>query len=418
VASVLKDSRIYVLLTGNIFSSIGSGISMIAIPWLLINRHDGSQLFGYVTFATTLLMFFGSPVVGVVVDRFSRKKLLLFCEMFGLSSVLIFSVWGFATGHYESWQLVAIFVAGTTYYSTHYPSQFAFVQEVFNEDQYHSLNSVMEVQNQTSSMLAGAIASILIGKVSLTYILWADGLTYLVAFFAFLSLSYVRAKGVGKARFNLFSGIAEGFRYLKTKPLLILFFLCSLMPFISVMVGNYLFPVYILKTLQAGPSVLGAHETTYAVGAILAGLTIPLLLKRLGTLRSILITAGTYTIAIALVAFIPVVGLFLSATVLMGWGNAGTRVGRNSYLMKVVPKSIIGRVNSFFAASGYAMRLVLIGSFASIINRIGPSPMLIFTGVLLIAAFFGVVASRSLFTGEVIAPPVEPAPDPEPVAGQ
>jgi hypothetical protein len=113
-----------------------------------------------------------------------------------------------------------------------------------------------------------------------------------------------------------------------------------------------------------------------------------------------------------------VVGLFLSATVLMGWGNAGTRVGRNSYLMKVVPKSIIGRVNSFFAASGYAMRLVLIGSFASIINRIGPSPMLIFTGVLLIAAFFGVVASRSLFTGEVIAPPVEPAPDPEPVAGQ
>ncbi|HUX20783.1 MAG TPA: MFS transporter, partial [Spirochaetia bacterium] len=357
-----------------------------------------------------------SPIVGAVVDRFSRKSLLLACELFGLSSVLVFSVWGFSTGHYENWQLVAIYVAGITYYSTHYPSQFAFVQEIFNEEQYHSLNSVMEVQNQTSSMLAGALASVLIGKVNLTYILWADGLTYLIAFFAFLSLSYVRAEGVGKARFNLFSGIAEGFTYLKTKPLLILFFLCSLMPFISVMVGNYLFPVYILKTLQAGPSVLGAHETTYAVGAILAGLTIPLLLKRLGTLRSILITAGTYTIAIALVAFIPVVGLFLSATVLMGWGNAGTRVGRSSYLMKVVPKSIIGRVNSFFAAFGYAMRLVLIGSFASIINRVGPPPMLMFVGVLLCIAFVGVLASRSLFKEAPAAPLAARAA--EPTAGR
>jgi len=159
VASVLRDRRTYVLLTGNIFSSVGSGISMIAIPWLLINRQNGSQLFGYVTLATTLLMFFASPAIGALVDRFSRKKLLLSFELFGLSSVLLFSLWGFAAGHYASWQLVAIFVAGTSYYSMHFPSQFAFVQEIFSEDQYRSLASVMEVQNQTSSMLAGLSAA-------------------------------------------------------------------------------------------------------------------------------------------------------------------------------------------------------------------------------------------------------------------
>lgn len=415
MASVLKDRRIYVLLTGNIFSSVGSGISMVAIPWLLINRQNGSQLFGYVTFAVTLLMFLLSPAIGAVVDRFSRKRLLLLCELFGLSSVLVFSLWGFAAGHYENWQLIAILVAGTAYYSTHFPGQFAFVQEIFSEEQYHSLNSVMEVQNQTSAMLAGGIASVLVGKVDLTYILWADGLTYLIAFFAFLSLPYQRAEGVGSVRFSLFSGIAEGFRYLKTRPHLILFFLCSLMPFISVMVGNYLFPVYILKTLKSGPSVLGAHETTYAIGAILAGLTIPFLLRKVGTFRTVLVTAATYTLSIALVAFIPVVGLFLAATVLMGWGNAGTRVGRNSYLMKIVPKAIIGRVNSFFAATSYAMRLVLIGSFATIINRVGPTPMLMFTGVLLVAALVGVFASRSLFN-EAPAPPLAERAT-EPLAG-
>ncbi len=414
MASVLKDRRTYVLLTGNIFSSVGSGISMIAIPWLLINRQNGSQLFGYVTLATTLLMFFASPAIGALVDRFSRKKLLLSFELFGLSSVLLFSLWGFAAGHYASWQLVAIFVAGTSYYSMHFPSQFAFVQEIFSEDQYRSLASVMEVQNQTSSMLAGALGSILVGRINLTYILWVDGLTYLIAFFAFLSLPYLRSAGVGSARFTLFSGIVDGFRFLETKPLFLVFFLCSMMPFISVMVGNYLFPVYILKTLGAGPAVLGAHETIYAVGAIAAGLTIPFLLHKLGTFPTVVITVATYTTAIALVAFIPVVGLFLALTLLMGWGNAGTRVGRNVYMMEIVPKAIVGRVRSVFSAFSYGMRLLLIGTFASIINHVHPPTMLLFVGILLVAAFVGVFASRSLFN-EILRPPLtDPAGEPAP----
>ncbi len=403
MASLLKDRRIYLLVTGNIFSSVGSGISMIAIPWLLINRANGSQLFGYVTFGTTLLMFLASPLIGALVDRFSRKRLLLTCELFGLTSVLFFSLWGLAAGHYASWQLVAILIAGTSYYTLHFPSQFAFVQEIFSDEQYRALNSVMEVQNQSSAMLAGALGSILVGKISLTYILWADGLTYLIAFFAFLTLRYERAEGLGGIRFTLFSGISDGFRYLKTKPLLILFFLCSLMPFISVMVGNYLFPVYILKTLKGGPTVLGASETTYAVGAVLAGLTIPLLLRTLGTFRTVLLTVATYTLSVILVAFIPVVGLFLAMHTVMGWGNAGTRVGRNAHLMKIVPKGLIGRVNSFFAAYNYAMRLILIGVFASIINQVHPPKMLMFTSLLLILAFVGILVSRPLFNESAAA---------------
>jgi hypothetical protein len=240
--------------------------------------------------------------------------------------------------------------------------------------------------------------------INLAYILWIDGLTYIIVFVAFLSLSYHRSEELEHPRFNIFSGIVDGFLYLKTKPVLILFLLASHMPFISVMVGNYLFPVYILKTLKAGPAVLGAHETIYAVGAVLAGLSIPLLLHRLRTYRTVILTVATYTLSIALAAFIPVVGLFLASTVLMGSGNAGTRVGRNSHLMNVEPTAIFGRVNSFFSACSYAMRLLLIGSFASIINRVRPSSMLMFTGVLLIAAFIGVVASRALFAPET-APP-------------
>ncbi|WP_164985155.1 MFS transporter [Ammoniphilus sp. CFH 90114] len=399
MSRILKDRRLYSLLTANIFSSIGSGITMITIPWLLVNREGGEQLFGYAALSMTLLLFFASPYIGTLIDRFPRKQMLLFSEIFGFTVIATLAFWGFFSGHFETWQLISIYAAGSLYYSLHYPTQFAFTQEIFEKSQYQSLNSVMEIQNQTASMVAGGLASLLIDKINLSYLLMLDAATYIIGYFLILSIPYIQHQsGAAREKSTVWNNMKEGFLYLKDKPLFTLFFICSLMPFIGVMVGNYLFPVYISKILQADASVMGLSDMVYAIGAVLAGFTLPILINKLGSYRAVAITVAVFTIGTLITAWIPVVSLFLFLKIALGWGNAGARVARNTILMETVPNHLIGRVNSFFNAVGMGLRVCLIGLFSQTIVYTGASVSLSIMGIVLAFALFGVLSSRSLFT--------------------
>lgn len=408
MTTILKDKRLYALLTANLFSSVGSGITMIAIPWLLVNRAGGEQLFGYVSLFMTILLFFVSPYVGVVIDRFSRKKVLLFAEALAAVAVLLFSFWGFIAGEYQVWHLVVLFMSGTLYFTVNFPAKFAFNQELFDSSQYKTLNSAVEIQTQASSMIAGGIASILIEKIDLSVLLLVNGITYLLAFLVIMLIPYKRQNLMNKRKVTMWLEMKEGALYLKEKPLLILFFTCSFLPFISVMVGNYLFPVYVSKSLHADATILGLSFTLYAIGAVVAGFTVPFLINRFGTFRTLRATALIFTIGFLVIAWTPIAGLFLLLQIALGWGNAGTRVARNTMMMDMVPNQLIGRVDSFFQAIGLAIRVSLIGLFTQTIHLTGPSVSLSIVGILLVLSFAGILLNGKLFirshsTGETNA---------------
>ncbi|MBN6187151.1 MFS transporter [Aneurinibacillus sp. BA2021] len=400
---VLRDGRFQKLILANILSSIGSGVTMIGVPWLLVNKEDGSQIYGYAAFCMTLLLFFLSPYLGVWIDRVSRKRVLLLSEAFGFMVAFFFAGWGWLTGGYETWHLISMYAGGSLYYALHYPAQFAFNQEIFTREQYRELNSVMEIQNQAASMLAGGLTSVLLDRIDFSFILIADALTYAVGFVLISLIPYASAgerKDVSNA--SVWENMKEGFMYIKDKPLFAVFYLSSFMPFIGVMVGNYLFPIYIADTLGADGTVMGLADTMYAAGAILGGYTIPFLLHKQGEFRTVLFTVGIYTAGTLLIALFPIVGFFLMMKILLGWGNSGARVARNTIMMNEVPNEVMGRVNSFFAAVGMLLRVSLIGLFARTVAHTGASFSLLVVGGLLLLACGGVLISRSLFVSKEV----------------
>ena len=176
--NLYQDSRFWLIILANIASSIGSGITMIAIPWMLVTSEDGNAVFGYITISMTIISFIITPFVGSLVDRMSRKKLLLISEIVCLVALLFFTSIGFLGLSYEIWHYTLIYMIGSLYYTIFYPTMFAMNQEIFHKDQYKSLNGTMEVQGQLSSMIAGGVASILLMKWDLHLILLLVVLTY------------------------------------------------------------------------------------------------------------------------------------------------------------------------------------------------------------------------------------------------
>lgn len=363
--SLYKDSRFRLIISANIASSIGSGITMIAIPWMLVSSDDGNKVFGFITIGMTILSFILTPFIGNLVDKVSRKKLLIVSEIVCFVLLFIFSLLGFMGLPYEIWHYTIIYMIGSLYYTIFYPTMFALNQEIFTKDHYKSLNGTMEVQGQLSSMIAGGLASILLMKWELHYILLLNTISYGAAIFFYLKLPYVRLPTIKTEVVK--SQVSEGIRYMLARPAVFIFLLFSFMPFIGVMLTNYLFPVYLVDVLEADASVYGIEGMIYAIGAVIAGVFVPTLSSKFGNEKTIIFGILVYTIAISLIVFVDL-PVYLSLMLFLAIGNSSTRVARNSFLMDHIPNNIIGRVDSLFRTLGLLIRILLLALFTEMVS--------------------------------------------------
>lgn len=406
---LLRDPRAQRLIAANLTSSIGSGITIIAVPWLLVNRDGGNQIFGWTTALTTLALFLFAPYYGAWIDRHSRKAMLLIGEVFGATATLTMTLLGLFAGGYETWHLVTVYFCGMFYYTLHFPAKFAFVQQVFGRQHYQSLTSAMEIQGQTASMIAGGLASVLLDRVELSTILLVNAGTYAVSFALLSGIPYA-ASHLESARgsvtsTNAWRAVGEAWAWLRSRPALATFLLCSFVPFLGIMVGNYLFPIYVSQTLQASPGVYGRGEMIFAIGAIGAGLMVPLLTARHGHARTTVNLSGVYVVALLMLAAWPRVLPYYVALLLLGLGNAGVRVARNVIVLEAVPNALMGRIHVFFIVFERSLRTLLILTMAAIVDGRG-APFCFFLLLLVnVAAFAAMWRTRCAAEAAGATPP-------------
>jgi len=358
--TIWSDPRARLILTGNFLLVVGAGITFMAVPWLLIQRPNGNAILGYSNAGVTLVILFMLPYFGKIVDRYSRKVVVL-CY---LSSAIVLDLAVIAMilwkGPTENWELLAVFCFGSLGGSIYYPAQFALSQEVISPDRYESLSGAIEVQWQAGSMLAGAFGALLIAVAPFWVVLCIDAVAYLAAFLLMSRLRYQRNERRTMGQASAWTMMIEGVQYLRGRPRLSVVMLASFLPFVAIMVGNFLSPIFVRETLHQGPQVYGIGEMSYAVGATVAGLSIPAINARLGLVPTLLLTIAVYGLAAALNPIAPVVVVFFVSYALQGWGNAGSRVARTILVLKTVPNEVVGRVNLFYSAFERLMRSTML----------------------------------------------------------
>ncbi len=392
--SLYKDIRFRYIILANVASAIGSGITMIAIPWLLVTSDNGNEVFGYVAICMTIINFILTPYLGYLIDKISRKTMLLTSKVISLTALALFSGAGFVGVDYELWHYIVIYMIGSLYYTIFYPTMFALNQELFHKNQFKVLNGTMEVQGQLSSMVAGAIASVLLLKWDLHYILLLDVCTYALAIYFFVKIPYGRKRLESTVSGGSKVNASAGINFMKREPGMFLFLLASSLPFIGVMLTNYLFPVYLADVLKVEGNIYGIQGMVYGLGAVLAGVFIPLAARKFEDVKLVAGMMILFTMAISVMVYLPVGG-YLMMMLLIAVGNSGARVARNAFMMERIPNEIIGRVDGLLRTVGLLLRIVLLGLFTGLVSM-GLILMCftILAGILLVASSFVVVFSR------------------------
>lgn len=376
---------LYLIFGANIISSFATGITMLAVPYYLVSKmgeSDGKALNAALILGITIVSLFWRTGSGYLIDRYNRKR--IFQVMNGLDCILITGIALFAATLPEMpFYLLATVAALTIFtYNVHFPNLYAFAQEIFDPKYYQRVNSAIELQHQATNflgMLAGGL--FLAGTSSIEWwpsflqmdawaledIFLMDGLTYGVAFLLISLIRYTPGDYIHQNKGNILIRIRQGFQYLLRRRMLLLFGITTHAIFFTVLILiQVTSPIYVNDYLgmgfEQGILVLSAFEGLFSVGAILAGLLF-ISTQNLNNRRLIgLITAMLFSIAglyllwtLTAIPLIYILGGFL-----LGFSNAGTRILRITYIVRITPNRIIGRVNSIFSMGNTLMRIMML----------------------------------------------------------
>jgi DHA3 family macrolide efflux protein-like MFS transporter len=379
----LKNKQaLIILFLANGVSGFAQGISMLSIPsYFTLNNQSVLFLifFGIITIGS---LFWGL-YAGALIDGFNRKDVFLGTNFIEGLIVISVAMLGFSE---VLPPVLIILVFTVTYYgyNIHFPNLYAFVQEVSDPKDYLKVTSYIEIVGQFTSMGSAAMGAMLLNgfrleesyhllgnnyiigfdipKWELHEIFLLDGITYIISFILIFFIQHRPTKNlVNIDEGDLNSRLKLGYDYLKKNPLVTIFGICSYSTFIIILVEIFcLLSLYIYNHLHQHPDVLGMSEFMYATGSLVSGFLIRKLLSTMPIPKSIIILTFLTTAAFFLCSVTSSVFIFFLISFVIGFTNAGTRIFRVSYLFKLIPNELTGRVNSIFNVINTLFRVFFI----------------------------------------------------------
>ncbi|MBN4052352.1 MAG: hypothetical protein COC01_03525 [Bacteroidetes bacterium] len=383
----MKNTRaLRLLLCGNAVLQFSQGICMIAIPWYYTDILKQPSAFGVMYAIATVATIFWNPLAGTLIDRYPRKRIFMMVAFFTGLTLLLSSFVGYQSGAIPSFFIVLVFTATLFNFNIHYPNLYAFAQEITQKGDYKRVNTYLEIQGQITLMIAGAMAAVLVAGVddgilkflgisvqlpfsieawSLQKIFMLNAITYFLAVIVVSFIKYVPAAERQIEMGSVLKRFKTGISFLKQNPMIFVFGNASYSIFVTVLIGViFIFPMYVSHHLHANAQVYASSEIFFAFGAVLAGLSMQLLFKKINTVKAIITMMFITTLIFGLGYCTKSVFIFYMICLLLGLSNAGTRILRVTYLFNHISNDIIGRSNSVFAVINIILRSIFLIIFS------------------------------------------------------
>ena len=329
-------------------------------------------------------MFWG-PYVGTLVDKYNRKHLFLAENVFGATIFLSTAAYGFALGSLPT-ALVALCFASTFFvYNIHYPTLFAFAQEIIEEKYYGKISTWLEIQGQCTSMISGAIGAVLLSGVvqgptsflglninipftieawPLHKIFLMDGITYTISFILISFMTFVPTVIRKRENGNVINQFKIGINFLKKNPMIFVFGNAAYFIFVAILIVNFMIMPAHIASLNGTGNEYATCEIFYSIGALTAGLSARYLFKWTTTVKGNIILTLVGATALLGIGMANKIWMIYILLLFLALANSGSRIMRIIYIFKHVPNQVIGRTQSVFQFINTAFRLIFIGIFS------------------------------------------------------
>lgn len=367
-----KRGPLLLILFAALMAGAGNGISIVAFPWLVLQRNGSALDASIVAMAGTLPLLVATVIAGAAVDYLGRRRVSMISDLLSALSVAAVPVLALTFG-VDAINVAVLAVlaalgaffdpAGMTARETMLPEAAGRAGWTLDH-----ANSVYEAVFNLAYIVGPGIGGLLIATVGGINTMWVTALAFL---FSIAAISVLRLEGAGKPdRTELpegvWSGIVEGLQFVWRTPVLRTLAIVDLvatglyMPMESV-----LFPKYF--TDRDEPQELGWVLMALSIGGLLGALGYAVMSKYMSRRATMLTALLTLGVAMTVIAFLPPLPLILLLCAVVGFVYGPIAPIYNYVMQTKAPQHLRGRVVGVMGSLAYAagpLGLIVAGPLA------------------------------------------------------
>lgn len=325
------------------------GIQQLAMSWLVLDLTGSLSKLGIVIFVqgvpTASMSLFG----GVLADRYSRKKLLIYSQAFTMVNLFILATLTL-TDAVSIWHVyVSSMILGLTQALT-MPARQALIRALVDEEDLINAVALNTVQQNSARIIWPTIAGGLIVWLGTGASLLVCALCYVVGIVFLLLIRGLKDENVSTGK-SAVSEIMEGFRYVASAPLVgtVVLMMCFIGAF-GLAFGR-LGPAFGREALGFDAGVTGLFMMASGVGSII-GSSVLLMYEVKNRTAFFVTLSGGFALSLLGLAVSP---WTVSAFVFMGlFGvcQAGLVIVGQTIFQLNVPDRLLGRVMAVWSLTG------------------------------------------------------------------
>jgi MFS family permease len=366
----LWRNRDYMLLwSGQIVSSVGTFVSQLAFPLLMLALTHSPAQAGLIGGLRGLPYALFILPAGALVDRWNRKRVMILCDTgraIALGSIPV----ALLLGHLSIIQLYSVALVEGTLFTFFNLAETACLPQIVSKDQLTGAVAQNSVIDSVSGMAGPALGGMLysIGR-AVPFLI--DAISYVASV---LSLFFIKARFQEERaveRLHLWKEIGEGLSWLWHHP--VLRFIAILTCGLILPVSGYGLIIIVLAQMQ--------HATSFEIGLILAGsgvgsivgaMIVAPLRRRFSFGKMMIGACWLWVLTWLFFAIAPNPFLLGIATALSFIVVPIYMTLHFSYRLSVIPDHLQGRVNSVFRLIAFGSEPIGLALTGLLIQAVGP----------------------------------------------
>ncbi|ULN33883.1 MFS transporter [Mycolicibacterium smegmatis] len=318
-----RRGPLLLILFAALMAGAGNGISIVAFPWLVLQRNGSAVDASIVAMAGTLPLLVATLIAGAAVDYLGRRRVSMISDLLSALSVATVPVLALLFG-VEAINVAVLAVlaafgaffdpAGMTARETMLPEAAGRAGWTLDH-----ANSVYEAVFNLAYIVGPGVGGLLIATVGGINTMWVTAASFACSIVA---ISVLRLEGAGRPdRAQLpegvLAGVVEGLQFVWRTPVLRTLAIVDLvatglyMPMESV-----LFPKYFTDRDQ--PVELGWVLMALSIGGLVGALGYAVLSKYVSRRATMLTAVITLGVAMTVIAFLPPLPLILALCAVVG----------------------------------------------------------------------------------------------------
>lgn len=356
--AVFKNRNFSLLWTGQLVSTMGSALTSLASSILVFRLTKSAMSVGLMLMATAVPSLLVGLFAGVLVDRFDRKKIMIFADV--IRAVLVFLI-PFLVPLNIAWLYVIVIVSSAIgqFYD---PAHESVLPEVATDEELAAANSLMAISSFGSTAIGFAASGLIAATANISWAFYIDAISFIFSAVCIIMLRLKPLQNPEETSISLvFRNLKTGIKQLFDTPILRSLFVGQIPTLIAFGMSNALLLPFAMKALNATEFEYGIQEGLTSFAFVICSLIIASIFDRMREGAWI----ATSFIGMAMVSmvysFIHNIPLAIGIIAISGFLNAPSSIGKRLVIQRNTPREMRGRVNSAFFVSRDVLFLIGMG---------------------------------------------------------